>query len=648
MLLDRLYELGYDFNKLSDPLKKEIDYFIDLKNGNEGSSQKVQSFDLALFEHLEILDKGNDQIQQVRNELDFNKKLDSNDSFNSTGIIDLTFNQKNEIKDVDAIATIDKYSEGGQIEKVKRLLGRNYETFVNELNDLAEDPKIIEILSNGLNDGNINDEKLDLSIINISVQSLRPTQNEIDLQKSLLGILLCKYPESIMDMLIGENVVLGSPIVILNKKFILDGHHRWSQVYCMNKNAKMRAVNIQANLDPIKMLKVLQIAIANELKSVPSANVSGENLLAIDPEKFEAFIEANLSKETTLLIYDAEKIKMPVNALAEQYVVGNVEMMRETSQPIENAPSRGYMPQTNQAKNVIKQLTSGSVNYQSPFKMNEGGNVEIYSYFKGINYNYKNSYELNRAIEEYLKMNNDRKYAWTADEKSFLLKYSGYGGLSKFGEFSREERKGLLYEYYTPDAIVKKMWGLAYKYGYGTSDKSVLEPSVGTGNFLRYAPEDARIVGYDINETSVKICQICFPHANIFLKPFEETFIFQNKSIKDDLQDLEKYSLVIGNPPYGTAKSMLLGMGEAKYTKVTNWVEYFITRGLDLLLPSGLLIYVVGAEQYNGGKLFLDTPMSKAKEDIAEKAVLLDAYRLPRKIFERTGVSTEILVFKKK
>jgi len=647
MLLDRLEELGYDFDQLPDELKKEINYFTDLRQIESDDNQKLELYDLALFEHIEVLDKKSEIVKQIRNEIDFDKKLDSNESFNSTGLVDLSFNDQQLVNEIDDITSIQEYASGGKIGTVKKLLGSNYEVFVNELNELASDSKIIDILSGGLSDGNIDDEKLEIEVKNISVSELKPTQYEIDLQKSLLDVLKCKYPESIMDMLLGENVVLGLPIVVLNGKYILDGHHRWSKVYCMNKDATMKTVNVKANVTPIQMLKVLQIAIANDLKRVPVASVQGDNLLQVDPQKFESFIEANISQDTVNMIYDAEKIKMPVKNLAEQYIVGNVESMRETSQPIANAPSRSLMPQTDQA-NVLDQLSDGSINFREPLVLEQGGGVELFEYYKGINYNYKDPYALNRAIEEFLKMNEDRTYGYTSDEKSFLLKYSGYGGLSKFGEFTRQERKGLLYEYYTPDLIVKKMWGLAYKYGYGVSNRSVLEPSVGTGNFLRYAPDDARIVGFDINETSVKICNICFPNAEILLKPFEETFIRQNRSIKDDLEDLEKYSLVIGNPPYGTAKSMLLGMGETKYTKVSNWVEYFITRGLDLLLPGGLLIYIVGAEQYNGGKLFLDSPMSKAKEQIAEKSILLDAYRLPRNIFERTGVSSEIVVFKKK
>ena len=260
--------------------------------------------------------------------------------------------------------------------------------------------------------------------------------------------------------------------------------------------------------------------------------------------------------------------------------------------------------------------------------------------------NYRNPYEVNRAIEQLI---DSKESGFTPNEIEFISNYSGYGGLEKQGSFSDEELKGLLYEYFTPDAIVKKMWALAYKYGFGTIENPhVMEPSVGTGNFFKYAPINAELFGNEINRFSKKVCEILYPKAMITLQPFEKNFISKNNSIKNKLSDIHKYHLVIGNPPYGRADSKFLAMGEKDYTKASNFTEYFITRGLDLLHPGGLLIFVVGAEQYNGGTLFLDSGISTVKKNIFDKAQLVDAYRLPTKIFERTGVASEILVFKKK
>lgn len=263
---------------------------------------------------------------------------------------------------------------------------------------------------------------------------------------------------------------------------------------------------------------------------------------------------------------------------------------------------------------------------------------------------YKNEFLLNKAIEKLIDYKGANRDDYNAEEINFISYYSGYGGLGKYGTVGRELAKGLKYEYYTPDEIVKKMWGLAYKYGYGTlGDNSIFETSAGIGNFVKYAPKNVKVVCNEINKYSVKILEILYPDATIYHKYFEQNFITKNNtSMKSKIDTLDKYSLIIGNPPYGELTGKYIGMGEDAYTKAGNFCEYFITRSLDLLIKDGLLVYIVGAEQLNGGTLFLDSKMSKVKEIIFDKAHLIDAYRLPVKVFERTGVSSEILIFRKK
>jgi len=263
--------------------------------------------------------------------------------------------------------------------------------------------------------------------------------------------------------------------------------------------------------------------------------------------------------------------------------------------------------------------------------------------FKGVNHEYKNQYELNKAIEELLDSKADN---YSTDEKNFIRKYSGYGGLDKYGKTG----KGGLFEYYTPKEVIEKMWALAYKFGYDNG--AMLEPSIATGEFLRYAPANIRMVGYEINPYSAKICKILYPTAEINLQPFEQTFIKNNYTVKDKIDHLEKYKLVIGNPPYGdfsvVESRYMSGMGEKDFTKARNYVEYFIRRGMDLLESGGLLIYIVGSQLKAGGKMFLDGDLTPVKEWLSENAIFETAYRLPDTIFERTGVTADIIVLRKK
>jgi len=308
------------------------------------------------------------------------------------------------------------------------------------------------------------------------------------------------------------------------------------------------------------------------------------------------------------------------------------------------------------AKNFIEK-TIDRINEDEEFALtkqelkqkSKGGEIETknilsfndaHKYFKGVNHVYKNQFEINKAIEEIVDTITPDNMS--VEEKNFISYYAGYGGLEKQGG----KGGGLFHEFFTPSDIAMKMWALAYKYGF--KGGKVLEPSVGIGEFIKYAPDISLVTGYEINSYSAKICRILYPEATIYEKYFEQIFIKNNTSIRKNLIGVQKYSLVIGNPPYHTFKSRFSDMGEKTYTKVSNYVEYFITRGLDLVESGGLLIYIIGTEVAVGGTPFLSQGKSKVKDDIAEKAVLLDAYRLPNGVFESTDALTDILVFRKK
>jgi hypothetical protein len=271
----------------------------------------------------------------------------------------------------------------------------------------------------------------------------------------------------------------------------------------------------------------------------------------------------------------------------------------------------------------------------------DGGDLDSEKkYFKGVDYDYENQFLVNKAIEELL--DNKEASDLSVEEKNFLTYYSGYGGLEKYGASG----EGLLYEYFTPSLIAQKMWGLAYKHGF--EGGLVLEPSCGIGEFIKYAPEQNMVSGYEVNETSAKICRILYPYAKIKTEPFEKIFIKNNYTIKNDLKGITKYNLVIGNPPYGRMGGIYAGMGEKQYAKANNYIDYFILRGLDLLQSGGLLVYVIGVEVAAGGTPFLQQGITENKKLISQRADLVDAYRLPNGVFERTDVLTDIVVFKKK
>lgn len=248
----------------------------------------------------------------------------------------------------------------------------------------------------------------------------------------------------------------------------------------------------------------------------------------------------------------------------------------------------------------------------------------------------QSQHELNNEIEAFIEKKDKEGSSFNEEEKNYIRQYTGSGGLIKEGAAGR----GVLYEYYTPDLVVQKMWGMAFKYGYDGG--SILEPSVGTGNFLKYAPKDAIVFGFETNHFSARIAQILYPNAHIHEKAFETLFFAGNIHLKDDF-DHPPYSLVIGNPPYGDFTGKYAGMGEKQWTGATEYDQYFILRGLDLLKKGGLLVFVVPSSF-----LSYNVKSVKVKEKIASKVDLMDAYRLPIRTFDTTDIGTDILLLRKK
>ncbi len=253
----------------------------------------------------------------------------------------------------------------------------------------------------------------------------------------------------------------------------------------------------------------------------------------------------------------------------------------------------------------------------------------------------KDYYEINKQIEKLLQEKGNGPYS--PEEKAFLAKFSGYGGLHEYMPLEERKDTKILYEFFTPVKIVQTMWGLAYKYGY--KGGPVLEPSAGTGAFIQFAPRDAEITAYELNPISAKILKILYPNVNVINSKFENAFIENRKSVGSKVEP--KYDLVIGNPPFGKFSGMEAAF-EKKHTKAGNYIDYFITRSLDVLKPGGLLVFIVGTSVESGGVPFLERDFVKAKKDIRDKSALLDAYRLPNGVFDRTNVLTDIIVLQKK
>ena len=122
-----------------------------------------------------------------------------------------------------------------------------------------------------------------------------------------------------------------------------------------------------------------------------------------------------------------------------------------------------------------------------------------------------NQHALNTEIEAFIQQKDKAKSAYSTADKTYVSKYGGAGGQGSKGASG----EGLLYEFFTPDYICELMWNLAYRYGYEPTG-TVLEPSLGTGNFLKWASDLSKCYGFEINPVSKRICEILYPESRIY------------------------------------------------------------------------------------------------------------------------------------
>ncbi|MBV2165372.1 MAG: DEAD/DEAH box helicase family protein [Kaistella sp.] len=299
--------------------------------------------------------------------------------------------------------------------------------------------------------------------------------------------------------------------------------------------------------------------------------------------------------------------------------------------------TNGTQPQNasknEEAKNIVGGLVSGGTS-ANPTE-------------EKINESHKNIEELNSLISKYKsqKLTNEQvaevvsATCFVSDEKKILLKENvnisdelkeiclqfKSGGTTKEG-------RGILDEYYSDSTIVNAVRNLIKDHFKNHSEISVLEPSVGTGNFLNAAKDlgiKANITAFEINETTAKIAKILHPEADINLRSFETEFIDErgNKKIFS-----EQYDLVVGNPPYGDHRGVYKGLGEEP--KISKYEDYFVKRSLDSLKPNGILAMVLPSGWLN-------------RQNQLKNAEMIEGFRLPVGAFAGTQVGTDIIILKK-
>lgn len=265
---------------------------------------------------------------------------------------------------------------------IKSKIIGDYETFVTYFKSIGSDQKVIRFLKGGGPK-----DKFSQAKVSINVKDLHPTQSEIAVANSLEFPLkdLTTFKKYLFNP---NNIEIKGPILTFNGTYIIDGHHRWSQLYCINSSATIVCIDLKSDeATPHDALKAAQMSILALTNKIPTVDVGGSpNLLAISEDGLKTYIETHISE--TVKKYGLSRdqqysknsrgVKIQAGPSAGggmleisqgqsdgnlikimDWIWKNVSMMQQDNKPITNASKRDYMPQTDAAgiHNVANTLT---------------------------------------------------------------------------------------------------------------------------------------------------------------------------------------------------------------------------------------------------------------------------------------------------
>lgn len=248
-------------------------------------------------------------------------------------------------------------------------------TYVAVLKKYANDPEFDKIAAAGQDDGKPADEKATVAEANVKCSDLVATQAEIGFGNSLADQVQNKYDATKTALgLNGTPIVMSSksgpvPILVYNGKFILDGHHRWSQIMMVNPSGVVKIDNLTGPAidNEEEALKVMQFAIAATSDKVVTKPFEGENLMQATPEQVYNFVVKNVTDEVLQLLVQAQKIAKADKTLAAKYIAGNLPVIKKSAGRFSREKSMPQAGDSGVSQDKVNQaLGTGKVNFDEP------------------------------------------------------------------------------------------------------------------------------------------------------------------------------------------------------------------------------------------------------------------------------------------
>lgn len=260
------------------------------------------------------------------------------------------------------------------------------------------------------------------AVIWANTRDIIPNQSEVDMEKSLKNPLswdLVPFPQdppqaTLQRYLAGGQVTTGGGLILTadNGTYVLDGHHRWSTLFCINPNTQIQALDLGYVPNPKEGLAETQVSVVNRDSQINSQFVDGKNLFTVSQAVFDTTVRGYIDNnnknantvtftdkngqvtntiETTnkdallvsfynflhavpntyaaqLPLYNDPAFSQVMETETVNYLWGNVLLMRQYNQPAPDSVSRGFMPQPegNSYNPYFAPLQSGKVTFTFP------------------------------------------------------------------------------------------------------------------------------------------------------------------------------------------------------------------------------------------------------------------------------------------
>jgi N12 class adenine-specific DNA methylase len=189
----------------------------------------------------------------------------------------------------------------------------------------------------------------------------------------------------------------------------------------------------------------------------------------------------------------------------------------------------------------------------------------------------------------------------------------------------------VLNAHYTSATVIREIYrgidSLGFHHG------RILEPSMGTGNFLGHMPLEmaklSEVTGIELDSITGRIAKLLYPEHEIYVQGYQETILPDNY-----------FDLAISNVPFGD-----YSIADPKYDHLHLKIHnYFFARAIDQVRPGGMIVFIssTGTMQSRSGQDF--------RAWISERADLIGAMRLPGNAFKTvagTEVTTDLILLQK-